>query len=110
MTDSRWGELTIVLLVAFPPLFEDSLAHGVSADSELAREGGCMETQDMTDDDYTRKLNAPEMVDRVLNDPDVRMQPALIWRLLAEISKHDLQSGIIASQRFPRPSLPKSGR
>jgi hypothetical protein len=66
-----------------------------------------METQDMTDDDYTRKLGE---MDRVLNDPDVPMQPALIWRLLAEISKHDLQSGIIASHRLPRPGLSKNGR
>jgi hypothetical protein len=48
-----------------------------------------METQDMTDEDYARKLGE---VDRVLNDPDVPIQPALIWRLLAEISEHDLQA------------------
>jgi hypothetical protein len=34
-----------------------------------------METQDTTDADYARKLDE---MDRVLNDPDVPMQPALI--------------------------------
>jgi hypothetical protein len=43
----------------------------------------------MTDEDYARKLGE---VDRVLNDPDVPIQPALIWRLLAEISEHDMQN------------------
>ncbi len=44
----------------------------------------------MTDEDYARKLGE---VDRVLNDPDVPIRPALIWRLLAEISAHDSQAG-----------------
>jgi hypothetical protein len=48
-----------------------------------------MERQDMTDDDYARKLGE---VDRVLNDPDVPLQPALIWCLLVEISEHELQA------------------
>jgi hypothetical protein len=52
-----------------------------------------METQDMTDEDYSRKLDE---VDRVLNDPNVPIQPALIWRLLAEISKHESRSGTTA--------------
>ena len=43
----------------------------------------------MTEEDYARKLDE---VDRVLNDPDVPIQPALIWRLLAEISAHDSQT------------------
>jgi hypothetical protein len=41
--------------------------------------------QRMTDD-YARKLDE---LDRLLNDPNVPMQPALIWRLLDEISKHE---------------------
>jgi hypothetical protein len=49
-----------------------------------------MEAPDMTDEDYARKLDE---MDRVLNDPDVPMQPALIWRLLDEISEHELQAG-----------------
>ncbi len=43
----------------------------------------------MTDEDYARKLGE---VDRVPNDPDAPIQPALIWRLLAEISEHDMQA------------------
>ena len=52
----------------------------------------------MTDDDYARKLH---QMHRVLNDPDVPMQPALVWRLLAEISEHDLQVGTVHSQQVP---------
>jgi hypothetical protein len=38
--------------------------------------------QGITDDD-ARKL---EELDRLLNDPDVPLQPALIWHLLDEVS------------------------
>lgn len=41
----------------------------------------------MTDTDYSRKL---EELDRLLNDPDVALEPDRIWSLLAEISQHDL--------------------
>ncbi|MBV9811653.1 MAG: peptide chain release factor 1 [Acetobacteraceae bacterium] len=41
----------------------------------------------MTDLDYTRKLDE---LDQLLNDPDVPMQPARVWTLLAELSEHDL--------------------
>ena len=44
----------------------------------------------MTDDDFARKLGE---VDCVLNNPDVTIQPALVWRLLAEISEHESQAG-----------------
>ena len=37
----------------------------------------------MTDADYERKLDE---VDRLLNDPDVPMEPGRIWSLLAEIA------------------------
>lgn len=40
----------------------------------------------MTDLDYNHKL---EELDRLLNDPDVRMEPNLVWSLLAEVSQHD---------------------
>lgn len=40
----------------------------------------------MTDADYSRKL---EELDRLLNDPDVQMQPARVWALLAEVSRND---------------------
>ncbi len=40
----------------------------------------------MTERDYTTKLAELE---RLLNDPDVRMDPNRVWSLLAEISAHD---------------------
>ncbi len=40
----------------------------------------------MTDDDYARKLDE---LDRLLNDPDVCMEPARVWSLLAEVSQRD---------------------
>ena len=42
----------------------------------------------MQDPDLDTKLDE---LDRLLNDPDVPMQPARVWSLLAEISRHDLQ-------------------
>ena len=41
----------------------------------------------MTEAEYAHKLDE---LDRLLNDPDVPMQPSLVWSLLAEISLHDL--------------------
>jgi len=38
----------------------------------------------MTDADYARKLDE---LDRLLNDPDVPMQPRRIWALLADVSR-----------------------
>jgi hypothetical protein len=40
----------------------------------------------MTDRDYDTKL---QELDRLLNDPEADMQPALVWSLLAEVSHHD---------------------
>ena len=40
----------------------------------------------MTDAEYARKLDE---LDRLLNDPDVPMEPAKVWSLLAEIAKRD---------------------
>jgi hypothetical protein len=37
----------------------------------------------MTDTEYTGKLDE---LDRLLNDPDVPMEPARVWSLLAELS------------------------
>jgi hypothetical protein len=56
----------------------------------------------MTDDDYARTL---EELDRLLNDPDVAMQPALIWRLLAEVSGHDMHAAgaMMAGKAQSRP-------
>jgi hypothetical protein len=49
----------------------------------------------MTDHDYARKLDE---LDRLLNDPDVSMQPDRIWSLLAELSRRDcgMQPGGVA--------------
>jgi hypothetical protein len=44
----------------------------------------------MTDQEYARKLDE---LDRLLNDPDVPMQPDRVWSLLAEISQRDLSIG-----------------
>ena len=49
----------------------------------------------VTDADYERKL---DQLDRLLNDPDVPMEPEKVWSLLAEISQRDLSSR-------PRPDL-----
>ena len=35
----------------------------------------------MTESDYSRKLDE---LDRLLNDPDVRLEPGRVWTLLAE--------------------------
>ena len=44
----------------------------------------------MTDAEYARKLDE---LDRLLNDPDVPMEPARVWSLLAEIAHRDLAAG-----------------
>ena len=41
----------------------------------------------MTDTDYASKL---EELDRLLNDPEVPMEPERVWSLLAEISSRDM--------------------
>jgi hypothetical protein len=40
----------------------------------------------MTDAEYARKLDE---LDRLLNDPDVPMEPGRVWSLLAEIAQRD---------------------
>ena len=40
----------------------------------------------MTDLEYDRKLDE---LDRLLNDPDVPMEPGKVWSLLAEIAQQD---------------------
>jgi hypothetical protein len=44
----------------------------------------------MTETEYARKLDE---LDRLLNDPDVPMEPEKVWCLLAEISERDLAPG-----------------
>ena len=41
----------------------------------------------MTETDYTQKLDE---LDRLLNDPDVTMEPSRVWSILAELSQHDV--------------------
>ena len=55
----------------------------------------------MSDGDYARKLDELE---RLLNDPDVPMEPGLVWSLLDEISqsgdfgRRDILSGASGPQ------------
>jgi hypothetical protein len=46
--------------------------------------------KDMTETEYARKLDE---LDRLLNDPDVPMEPGKVWSLLAEIAKRDMTCG-----------------
>ena len=41
----------------------------------------------MTEAEYTRKLDE---LDRLLNDPEVPMEPTKVWALLAEIAQRDM--------------------
>jgi hypothetical protein len=41
---------------------------------------------ELTDAEYARRLTE---LDRLLNDPDVPMEPAKVWSLLAEIAQQD---------------------
>jgi len=40
----------------------------------------------MTDHEYARRLDE---LDRLLNDPDVPMDPSRVWSLLADLAHHD---------------------
>lgn len=44
----------------------------------------------MSNADLETKLDE---LDRLLNDPDVPMQPARVWSLLAEISRRETRQG-----------------
>lgn len=44
----------------------------------------------MTETEYATKLDE---LDRLLNDPDVPMEPEKVWCLLAEIAQRDLAAG-----------------
>jgi hypothetical protein len=48
----------------------------------------------MTDAEYSRKLDELE---RLLNDPDVPMEPDRIWSLLADVSGRDQTDAFAAS-------------
>ena len=44
---------------------------------------------ELTDAEYARRIDE---LDRLLNDPDVPMEPKKIWSLLAEIAQRDLDN------------------
>ena len=54
----------------------------------------------MTEADYTKTLIE---LDRLLNDPDVPMQPDRIWAMLADLTAHDRAMGVRA-QAEPVPA------
>jgi hypothetical protein len=56
----------------------------------------------MTEAEYAGKLAE---LDRLLNDPDVPMQPARVWSLLAEIAQRDLARPGVAQ---PADAVPRS--
>ncbi len=56
----------------------------------------------MTDDEYARMLDE---LDRLLNDPDVSMDPARVWSLLADVSRRDCGVEVI-----PQPAGGDAGR
>ena len=41
----------------------------------------------MTQQDFELKLDE---LDRLLNDPEVRLEPNRVWSLLAQVSQHDI--------------------
>jgi hypothetical protein len=45
----------------------------------------------MSETEYARKLDE---LDRLLNDPDVPMEPARVWNLLAELSSKDRDGAV----------------
>jgi hypothetical protein len=66
----------------------------------------------MTDDDHTRKL---EELERILNDPDVSLDPARVWSLLAEVSQRDCNHTSASSTAEPArgwgaPVMPRGRR
>lgn len=53
----------------------------------------------MSDAEYSRKLDE---LDRLLNDPDVPMQPDRIWSLLADVSRPEAVLALRSA--MPRPA------
>ena len=48
----------------------------------------------MTEIDYNRKLDE---IDRLLNDPEVPMEPARVWSLLSEIAARDASTLVLSN-------------
>ena len=70
--------------------FCDNLQHVVALPETryLFSEDVVHETEiKLTDAEYARRIDE---LDRVLNDPDVPMEPNKVWSLLAEITQRDL--------------------
>lgn len=65
----------------------------------------------MTETEYASMLDE---IERLLNDPDVPMQPARVWSLLAEISHRDVPHGDVphasASGSRPGPTAHRPAR
>ncbi|MDB5404167.1 MAG: hypothetical protein QOF70_5922 [Acetobacteraceae bacterium] len=53
----------------------------------------------MSTAEYSRKLDE---LDRLLNDPDVPMQPDRIWSLLADVSRPEAAAAVRGA--MPRPA------
>ena len=60
----------------------------------------------MTENEYASMLDE---LDRLLNDPDVPMQPSRVWSLLAEISRHDIPRAVASGSRLA-PTKRRSSR
>ena len=60
----------------------------------------------MTDHEYARRLDE---LDRLLNDPDVPMDPSRVWSLLADLS-HDNGPGTIGHETRLATGLPPAAR
>ena len=59
----------------------------------------------MSTAEYHRKLDE---LDRLLNDPDVPMQPERIWSLLADVSKPEADAGGHAVETIMKTAPPAS--
>ena len=62
----------------------------------------------MTQDEYARKI---EELDRLLNDPDVPMDPSRVWSLLADLSDREAGPAALCQTRdaVPLASAPAGG-
>ena len=52
----------------------------------------------MSTAEYSRKLDE---LDRLLNDPDVPMQPDRIWSLLADVARPEAPSATVSAKSAP---------
>jgi hypothetical protein len=67
----------------------------------------CFDEVSMSTAEYTRKLDE---LDRLLNDPDVPMQPDRIWSLLADVSRPQVTVAAAAARSaLAGSAMPGSG-